>query len=106
MKTMAFLIAATVLLFATPAFAQMTGGNGTGIGAGPPGALPNGGLDANGAPSGAPTDGLPPSAGTRGQSGVGLGVNQATAPDNFPSPSGRPAGDGLITGSGATLNSR
>jgi hypothetical protein len=93
MKTLAFLIVASALLVATPAFPQMTGGNGTGIGAGPPGALPNGGLD---------TNGLPSSAGTRGQSGVGLGANPATAPDNFPNASGRPAGDGLITGSGAT----
>jgi hypothetical protein len=116
---------------ASTAYGQMTGGGGSGIGAGPPGALPNGGLGAtNAPPANRENTVVPPSAGLKDQSGSGLigsttdlaagSVNQIQPP-SLEAPraiggfSGEDAGgwgtapasgDGLITGSGARLRQR
>lgn len=77
--------AATVLLlaFAAGANAQVTGGAGSGIGSGPPGALPNGGLGtSNGPASNQSNTSLPSSAGRFDQSGTGLTAGPSTALGN------------------------
>jgi hypothetical protein len=81
MKKMVF--AAGVLLTlgsAIGASAQMTGGAGSGVGSGPPGDLPNGGLGTMNAPATNQSNTvLPPSAGLPDQSGTGLTAGPSTA---------------------------
>jgi hypothetical protein len=105
-KTVFAAVAVLALGIAAGAHAQMTGGAGSGIGSGPPGALPNGGLGTMNAPAtNQDNTSVPRSAGLPDQSGTGLltagptsglgrsadapagaynkddlGLNQATAP--------------------------
>lgn len=62
--------------------AQVTGGGGSGIGSGPPGALPNAGLGSTNKPaSNRDNTTLPSSAGLKEQSGVGILSNNSRADD-------------------------
>lgn len=79
-KTVFAAVAVLALGIAAGASAQMTGGAGSGIGSGPPGALPNGGLGTMNEPATNQSNTvLPPSASLPDQSGTGLTTGPDTA---------------------------
>jgi hypothetical protein len=78
-RTLFAAVVVLVLGTAVAATAQVTGGGGSGIGSGPPGALPNGGLGVTDTPaSNRDNTVVPPSAGLKDQPGAGLGSSART----------------------------